>query len=193
MAHIIPPQPYDHDVRVPTYVRGPGVPAGQKIALPTNHMDIGATIVDIAQAAAHAGELDGLSFKAALAAGGPGVSAWRNYSFSEFYINNNTWLSMRSIDPASGQAAWKLSYWCTDQAEVFDLISDPFELHNLEAEPFGQQIIRDHLPTLIALGQCKGDGCRHVTPVHPLPASPLPCHNPGPSLDMPETWMDLQL
>ena len=45
------------------YVTGPGVLRGRVLPHPTNHLDITATIVDIAGAAAKApGNLDGLSF-----------------------------------------------------------------------------------------------------------------------------------
>ena len=40
--------PYDTDIRLPLYIRGPGVSQGEKRRHPTNHMDITRTIVDLA-------------------------------------------------------------------------------------------------------------------------------------------------
>ena len=60
-------EPYDTDVRLPMYVRGPGVLAGRVLPHPTNHLDITATFVELAGAAEHAPDnLDGQSFAAEL-------------------------------------------------------------------------------------------------------------------------------
>jgi hypothetical protein len=56
-------EPYDTDVRLPMYVRGPGVLGNRLLPHPTNHLDITATIVELARAQATApSNLDGLSF-----------------------------------------------------------------------------------------------------------------------------------
>ena len=70
------------------YVRGPGVPAGERRPHPTNLIDITATIAELAGGAAkfapHA--LDGQSFAAALTSSPPALSAWRDFSYSEAYM-----------------------------------------------------------------------------------------------------------
>jgi hypothetical protein len=40
--------PYSTDVDLPLYIRGPGLPAGTTLPHPTNHLDITATLVDLA-------------------------------------------------------------------------------------------------------------------------------------------------
>ena len=63
--------PYETDVSLPFYVRGPGVPAGAVLQYATTHIDITATIVELAGATPVGPELDGLSFAAAFSASPP--------------------------------------------------------------------------------------------------------------------------
>ena len=87
--------PYDHDVSLPLYIRGPGVPAGAELLYPTNHLDITATVVDLAGATVSGPPLDGLSFAAALGPSPPAPEAWRSFSFTEHFENANTWWEIR--------------------------------------------------------------------------------------------------
>ena len=94
------------------YVRGPGIPANQTRAHPTTHLDIIATIVELAGAADSLPKdpkyaLDGKSFAQALTASPVAVEDWRTFSFSEFLNGNNTWRAVRvivdkNIDAQSG-------------------------------------------------------------------------------------------
>lgn len=78
---------------------GPGVGRNQVRKHPTNHIDITATIVELASAVDHVAiPLDGLSFVSALDANAPSFTEWRTYSFTEFYVKNNTWWSMRHLN-----------------------------------------------------------------------------------------------
>jgi arylsulfatase A-like enzyme len=87
--------PYDHDVSLPLYIRGPGVPAGAELLYPTNHLDITATVVELAGATVSGPPLDGLSFAAALGPSPPAPEAWRSFSFTEHFENANTWWEIR--------------------------------------------------------------------------------------------------
>lgn len=219
-------EPYDTDVRVPFYVRGPGVPANEVRSSvnnllnvipapswltlffplsasfdhpqtrfhPTNHIDIAATIVDLANAHSSApANLEGKSFKSLMTSNPPSVAAWRPWSFSEFYIANNTWLALRLINETTGMPAFKLIWWCTNQSEVFLLHDDPFETVNVAGDhptAEGQAVVEEWLPTLLALRHCKGAECQAPTPVKPVPGNPLPCFTDDVRLDVPETWYD---
>jgi N-acetylglucosamine-6-sulfatase len=70
--------PYDPDVRVPLYVRGPGVPAGAAADGMASLMDVGATLLELA-GATRAGQrtTDGRSLVPLLAAPGPPPAGWR--------------------------------------------------------------------------------------------------------------------
>ena len=119
------------------YVRGPQIAAGKKLPHPTNHLDITATIVELALAGEQApSNLDGLSFASEL---GPSPSspsaradAWRQHSFSEFFANLNTWQLVRVVN-----STHKFSYmwWCSNDTEVFDMQKDPFQTTNLDGQP----------------------------------------------------------
>ena len=76
--------PYDHDISLPLYIRGPNIPANTTVLHPTNHLDITATLVEIAGATSKGPVLDGLSFKNVLSANPPSPAAWgRTFSFTE--------------------------------------------------------------------------------------------------------------
>ncbi|EOD23505.1 hypothetical protein EMIHUDRAFT_123682, partial [Emiliania huxleyi CCMP1516] len=143
-------KPYATDVRLPMYVAGPGLPRGETRPLPTTHLDITATIAELGGAAKHAPHpLDGLSFKAALGSTPPALSEWRDFSFSEFYVNDNTWRNIRLIDHATGQPAWAFHWWCSNQSEVYREADDPFQMANVGGDdptPFGRSIVRRYLP-----------------------------------------------
>lgn len=161
------------------YVRGPGVPSDETRAHPSNHLDITATIVDLAGAGAHvAHPLDGKSFMPVLRANPPSVAEWRPYSFSEFFVANNTWTALRFINSTTGAAEFKLVWWCSDQSEVFRLDQDPWELTNEGGEQptsYGRAIVDEWLPTILGMVQCSGQGCQTPTRVTPPPPHPLKC------------------
>lgn len=160
------------------YIRGPGLPANVTRYHPTNHLDITATIVDLAGAHPHGPPLDGLSFAGALTATPVAPTAWRNFSASEYFGGNNTWVKIRR--PLEGTEGAGVSYhlWCAGPAnEVFDFASDPWELTNLAATPAGQQTIARELPLAVAHSLCSGADCSALTPAK-VPPTPLACYNP---------------
>lgn len=78
------------------YVRGPGVPEGVISKLPTTHLDITATILELTgttDGPATPTNLDGLSFASALKDTAAASKLrdmpelWRDFSFSEFFMN----------------------------------------------------------------------------------------------------------
>jgi len=161
-------EPYETDIRLPMYVRGPGVPAGEKRAHPTTHLDIVATIVQLAGAEQYLSKgasytLDGKDFSAALTSAPPAVQDWRAFSFSEFYSGENTYWAVRVIGNSSeqapsnnvggdegptsglesaglgaGEALYTFHFWCTNQSEVFSKANDPYQMVNLAPGRLGR-------------------------------------------------------
>ena len=130
-------EPYDTDVRLPFYIRGPDVLAGRVLPHPTNHLDITATIVDLAGAAEHAPtNLNGQSFAAELgdSSATPATlgDKWRQHSYSEFFAGVNTWRLVRVVN-----STHKFSYtwWCTNDTEVFNMAEDQWQKANLFGTP----------------------------------------------------------
>ena len=184
--------PYESDVRVPLFVRGPGVPANGTRQHPTTIVDLSATIVELAGAAPPAGEtLDGLSFAGALTAAAPAPEHWRNFSFSEHFGGDTTWwLLRRPLAPAASAAAGgggggsdddaamtSFAWWCTNESEVFDLAADPWQLNNLAgASPRGDAVANASLALAAALARCSGANCSSEAGAGPPPANALECY-----------------
>jgi hypothetical protein len=160
-------EPYDTDTTLPMYLRGPGVASGATLSHPTNHLDITATIVELAGAAVTpAGvALDGKSFAAEIANASirADPDGWRQYSFSEFFSGINTWQLVRVVN-----STHKFSYirWCTkdsagrEQVEIFDMLADPWQSHNLLGKPGLGTAAADRFDGVAAaLGTCAGEDC----------------------------------
>lgn len=165
--------PYNHDTELPLFITGPGVPAGVNLLHPTTHIDITATVAELGGATPTGPPLDGLSFVGALGATPVDPASWRDFQFTEFFENANTWQSVRR--PLAG-AQTRFTRWCQDNLEVFDLAADPFELNNLDGSAAGTAVEDVDSPFAFALGSCSGAACNAPTPAQP-PKKPLPCHN----------------
>ena len=87
--------PYETDVRVPFYVRGPGVAAGAAARGAVSLMDIGATLLDLAGAAPPARATDGVSIAPLLRAGGGAAPpGWRDAVLIEHVSESNQWMNV---------------------------------------------------------------------------------------------------
>ena len=171
--------PYSTDVRVPLYIRGPGVAANSSAEHPTTHVDLTATIVALARSAVAVGPpLDGQSFADVLSPSPTPPSAWRNFSFAENYDDSTTWFQLRR--PLTGEddaAQTAFHWWCSNASEVFDLANDPWQLANLaNATPRGELVAQASLRIATALSGCAGKNCSSPTPLNATPADPLPCY-----------------
>jgi len=71
-------QLYEHDIRVPFIVRGPGVPENTQNALPVLNIDVAPTLCDIATGSPHCSNfVDGTSFLPLLSSDPSARSDWR--------------------------------------------------------------------------------------------------------------------
>ena len=87
--------PYDTDVNVPFFVRGPGVPAGAVAEGMVSLMDVGATVMELAGAVPPgARTTDGRSFVPLLGAAGAPPAGWRNGLLIEHLGETNQWMSI---------------------------------------------------------------------------------------------------
>lgn len=171
--------PYSTDVRVPLYIRGPGITANSSAGHPTTHLDITATIVALARTAVVKGPpLDGLSFADVLAPSPTPPDAWRNFSFAENYDDSTTWFQLRQPLPGAELAAQTVfHWWCQNASEVFDLANDPWQLTNLaNATPRGEDIAVTSLRIAVALSSCSGTNCSFPKSLNATPANALPCY-----------------
>jgi len=116
---------YEPAVRVPLIVRGPGVPAGRRVAAAVSLVDIYPTLMDLAGLAGPAG-LDGESLLPALT-GREGPR--RDWVLSEYH---DTTLSTGCFMLRRGD--WKYLAYVGCEPQLFHLADDPHEIVNLAAD-----------------------------------------------------------
>ena len=181
--------PYETDVRLPFYMRGPGVAQNATLLHPTTLIDITATVVELTGATPVGPALDGQSFASELK-GGTDPRAWRDFSFTEHFENELTWWQIRRpLDAVPTTFAW----WCTGAlnvsgggksaliavegaAEAYHVDTDPWQLSNLLSPPTagGYAISNASVALGIALSQCGGAACSRPSAAR-LTATPLAC------------------
>eukprot|EP00750_Incisomonas_marina_P015021 INCI18055.2.p1 GENE.INCI18055.2~~INCI18055.2.p1 ORF type:complete len:663 (-),score=83.23 INCI18055.2:250-2106(-) len=173
-------EPYETDIRLPMYVTGPDIPKNVTMLHPTTHLDITATIVELAAANVYAPQLlDGQSFAQELRSSpnGPLIirgDSWRQFSFSEFFGLNNTWQLLRVVNSS---ATLSLVWWCTNDTEVFDMQIDPWQQHNIAGQSGLPQHVQDELGSSPAiLGRCSGASCSSLGPPGPAVSGSLTCY-----------------
>jgi len=112
---------YDHSMKAPLFLAGPGVPRGRSEAL-VYLLDIYPTICDLIGTPAPQG-IDGVSFK-------PVITGKAKQARRELM------LAYRDVQRAYRDGRWKLiRYPQVNMTQFFDLRSDPFELRNLAGDP----------------------------------------------------------
>ena len=153
-------------------MRGPGIPANTTLLHPTNHLDITATVVELAGATPVGDPLDGKSFVSALGPSPSSPSEWRDFSFTEFFGNANTWWSIRR--PLPGDRT-QFNHWCQEDEEVFDMDADEWQMNNIVATEGA--LAAKELLLAVTLGSCKGAECSAPTPASKPKKKPLPCKN----------------
>jgi choline-sulfatase len=126
---------YEATLRVPLVIRGPGVTAGTRVEGLARTVDLFPTIVDMAGLGGGPSPTSGRSLAAALRGG----KADDQPSFAESLMPllQYGWSDLRAVR----DGRWK--YILAPKAELFDLQSDPGELHNLaDAEPARARALR---------------------------------------------------
>ncbi|KAL6230682.1 hypothetical protein BDW75DRAFT_234206 [Aspergillus navahoensis] len=183
--HRLPPGKacgFEEDIRVPLFIRGPGVPENEVEEAVTTHIDLAPTIFGLAEIPLRA-DFDGtpiplpsLKDSASIRHEHVTVEYWGN-SYLEGekgalsnpenlpFFTNNTYKSVRII--GEGYNLY-YSVWCNNEHELYDLTTDPYQLNNLytsnekSAKVFGHslsQVISRLDSVLLVLKSCKGTTC----------------------------------
>jgi arylsulfatase A-like enzyme len=137
---------YDHSVRVPLVIGGPGIPRGKRNASLCHLMDIAPTVCDLAGSRLESAT-DGMSLAEAAKSGRTlgresTISAYRGYQ-----------RALRTRD-------WKLVLYNvngTRTTQLFDLKNDPLEMRSLAEEPRQAARIAEMRATLAARLKAAGD------------------------------------
>lgn len=125
--------PYDESIRSPILIRYPEmIEAGTVIDGLALSIDLAPTILDFGQAQI-GDHIQGRSLVPLLTGGGDG---WRESVLIEFYTYENPMPWLMDMDyRAVRTAEYKYIHWVQHEDELYDLIADPLELHNLIADP----------------------------------------------------------
>jgi arylsulfatase A-like enzyme len=177
--------PYEESIRVPLYVRGPGIPPGTKIAQLTGNIDLAPTWAELAGAPIP-DFVDGRSLAPLWAAHNTAVASWRQ----AFLIANGKWGQPSSESAARKPAglrgvqeppdpldtvvekipsfrALRLSggqvyiEWETGELEFYNLNEDPYQLVNIAGLLDSAQLQRLSA-WLDELTRCAGPACQRI-------------------------------
>jgi arylsulfatase A-like enzyme len=148
---------YEHSVRVPLIIAGPGVPAGTKTAAMCYLYDVLPTL----------GKLCGIT--------NPDPSEAREFSATLHDPNRPARAELvfayRSVQRAIRDDRWKLiRYPQIEKTQLFDLQDDPFERHDLAGESKSAERVQDLTARLEKALKACGDKCALTVP-NPKPAA----------------------
>lgn len=149
--------PFEESIRMPFYVRGPGVPAGRTVEHLAGLVDLVPTFLSLAGAPIPA-SVDGMSLTPLLSATPPALSAWRPEMLVEhpggagLPIRIPAWYGVRT------QSEIYVEY-DNGENEYYDLKADPLELNNLARQASSSTINRLSA-RVAALKGCRGASCR---------------------------------
>jgi N-acetylglucosamine-6-sulfatase len=183
---------YEEDIRVPLYVRGPQVPAGQVLPHLTGIIDLAPTLAEIAGLPVPP-YVDGRSMLPLLSATPLPLDEWRQAFLFEQYVGDHRLIEDPLGEPPdpfdtvrfegvplfyNGLRTADLKYieYDNGERELYDLASDPFELENLYASA-DPALITQMSAWLQLLHLCSTFGCRsqEMGPPPPLVVNPLAC------------------
>jgi len=163
---------YEHSLRVPLIMRGPGVPAGGQNHSPVFLHDLFATLADYADAPLPAGQVDGLSLRPLVEGMLPAHRSVTYHGYAEL---------MRAVN----DGRWKLIEYRVSgvrTTQLFDLHDDPHEMHNLAGLPEHAATLARLRTLLIEQKNLHGDNRAYWTNHDLLP----------PTLSAPISWIMAQ-
>ncbi|XP_037074816.1 N-acetylglucosamine-6-sulfatase-like [Pollicipes pollicipes] len=176
-------QPYEFDLRVPLYVRGPRLPAGRTVLAPVSMVDLAPTVLELAGLKPEP-DMDGVSLLQTLAADRRSAllvsysgeydkavapaCAFRGRNVSHCYerfackcldSRDNTYRCIREMTADADRVVCFFpdeEFW-----EVYDLTADPNQLVNLASAMSAAEKARWRR-RLSAAVRCRGAACRHI-------------------------------
>ncbi len=150
--------PYEEDILIPLYVRGPGIQPGTVISELTVNVDLAPTITELA-GAKPARFIDGRSMVPLLFSPGQQIENWRQaFLIGTGEIEKDTaelgWRGIRT-------ATFKYVEYENGELEFYDLVADPYEMENLayRLPPGTLSTLQEWLEKLKT---CQADECRRL-------------------------------
>lgn len=145
-------QIYEEDIRVPAFIRGPGVPPKVRRDHFALNLDWAPTLIEMAGVAPNA-SIDGRSLLPLLRRDAPPVDSWRQDFLVEIY--RPTGEEIRALRTRHGTYA----EYSTGARELYDLRADPAQLTNRYSGADTSLVAR-LAARLTALAACAGNSCR---------------------------------
>ncbi|KPI41141.1 Arylsulfatase [Cyphellophora attinorum] len=148
---------YEEDINVPLIVRGPGVPKGYISDIVTSHTDLAPTFLSLVGGQLRS-DFDGVAIPLSQEGLSDAISDRHEHVNVEYWgfaltegdydktvYWNNTYKALRVIGKD-----YNLYYsvWCSGEHELYDMITDPYQMHNLynrnhsETFRFDQQLLQ---------------------------------------------------
>ena len=166
--------PYEPSSRVPLIVRGPGLPAGAQSQALVGNVDLAPTILELAQA--ESGRVvDGQSMLPLARepwreSGRPLLHETGGRRFA--YGREQDAAGAPTVEPVPNYRAVRTSRWLyvryeSGERELYDLRTDPEQLHSLHADPRFEEVLAALQRVLVRLADCAGADCRTPAPQIP--------------------------
>ena len=149
--------PYEESIRMPFYVRGPGVPAGRSIDHLAGLVDLASTFLSLAGVSIPA-TVDGMSLAPLLSSAPPAASAWRQEILIEHPAGAGLPIQIPPYYGVRTQSELYVEY-DNGESEYYDLRTDPSQLSNLVRQASASTLAR--LSARVAvLKACRAAACR---------------------------------
>jgi len=159
--HRIPTEkyaPYEESIRVPLYVRGPGVPRGRRLGQVVGLVDLPPTLLELAAAPrALIAAVDGRSLTPLLKASAGPQTPWRESMLIE-HFGGGAPFRVRSYTGVRSAHDVYVEY-ASGEREYYDLVKDPYQLDNAAKELSPERLTRLS-DRVAALKDCAGESCR---------------------------------
>ena len=156
---------YEESIRVPLIVRGPGVPAAQRLEHLIANIDLASTFADMAGANVPL-FVDGLSLVSFLGSPPYPIDSWRSVILVQHWQSDTGGGRNTRIPDYQGVRTpdYLFVEYATDELELYDLRNDPYQLESLHqtADP---NLISGLATLLQELRNCAGAGCVIFGPV----------------------------
>ena len=149
--------PYEESIRMPFYVRGPGVPAGRTVEHLAGLVDLVPTFLGLGGAAIPA-SVDGASLLPLLSSTPPALSAWRPEILIEHPGGAGLPIRIPGYYGVRTPSELYVEY-DNGEYEYYDLRADPLQLENLAALAPSSTLSRLSA-RVAALRGCRGASCR---------------------------------
>lgn len=146
---------YEEDIRVPMFVRGPGVPAGKKLNHFVLNQDLAPTFAEMA-GAEKPDFIDGRSLMPLLRTSPPKESRWR----TSFLVETPRYRAVRT-------SKYSFVERKNGERELYDLTKDPFQLDSIH-NAVDNNLLDMLFTRMQLLANCAGQGCRDAEQL-PIP------------------------